>query len=210
MGSVRSGDEWEILRSELEAAGVAGATELGRFVSNVQFFGASAFDEKAAMPEFIDALPRLSDARLVSAVAGHLRRPWARPLAFDSLLEAFRRWAPVDDMAGWHLGDALGSAATLARVDELLGVCRDRRCGIARQMPVAALGRFKRSEAVAPALLDLISDDQVGLHAMSALRRVVGAAAALPPIEQVERSNRGTSLGEQAAREIKKLRKALA
>ncbi len=64
--------------------------ELGRFVNNVEFFGASNFDEMAAMPVLLNALPRLADARLVSAVAGHLLRPWARPHAFDVLLAAFR------------------------------------------------------------------------------------------------------------------------
>lgn len=203
-------DEWETLRADLERARVAGVAELGRFVSNVEFFGASEFDEKAAMPVLLDALPRLSDARLVTAVAGHLRRPWARPHAFDALLDAFRRWAPVDSTTGWHLGDALGSAATERRVDDLLEVCQDTEFGTARQMPVAALGRFKRVPSVGPALLELIHDSDVGPHAMSALRRVLGAAGALPYIEQVEQANRGRPLGEQAERELKKLRKALA
>lgn len=203
-------DEWETLRADLESAGVTGVAELGRFVNNVEFFGASEFDEKAAMPVLLDALPRLSDPRLVSAVAGHLRRPWARPNAFDVLLDAFRRWAPVDSTTGWHLGDALGSAATEGRVHDLLEVCLDTEFGTARQMPVAALGRFKRVQSVGPALLELIHDSDVGLHAMSALRRVLGAAGALPYIEQLEQANRGKPLGKQAERELKKLRKALA
>ncbi len=45
---------------------------------------------------------------------------------------------------------------------------------------------------------------------MSALRRVLGAAGALPYIEQVQQANRGNPLGQQAERELKKLRKALA
>jgi len=201
-------DEWEVLRAELTQAGVAGAEQLGRFVSNVEFFGASAFDEKAAMPVLIEALPRLSDARLVSAVAGHLRRPWARPHAFDALLDAFGRWAAVDPAAAWHLGDALGSAATIDRVDDLLRVCQTPEYGNARQMAVSALSRFKKSGDVAPVLLELIHDPKVGLHAMGALRRVIGAAEALPHVEEVERAHRGTPLGDQAAREAKKLRKA--
>ena len=202
-------DEWETLRSDLERAGVTGVADLGRFVSNVEFFGASEFDEKAAMPVLLEALPWLSDTRVVSAVAGHLRRPWARPHAFDALLDAFRRWAPVDSTTGWHLGDALGSAATERRVDDLLEICHDTAFGTARQMPVAALGRFKRVPSVGPALVELIHDSDVGLHAMSALRRALGAAGALPYIEQLEHSNRGNALGEQAERELMKIRKAL-
>lgn len=202
-------DEWEALSHELDRAGVVGADELGRFVSNVEFFGASAFDERAAMPVLLAALPRLTDPRLVSAVAGHLRRPWARPQAFDPLLAAFRNWAPSDATTAWHLGDALGSAATMDRLPDLVGLSVNRAYGTARQMPVLALARFKKSPDVRPVLLELIHDGDVGLHAMSALRRVVGAADALPYIEEVERMHAGSQLGSQAAREARKLRKAL-
>jgi len=202
-------DEWAALRAELVGAGVSGADELGRFVSNVEFFGASAFDEKAAMPVLVDALPRLTDPSLVDAVAGHLRRPWARPYAFDSLLEAFRVWGYVNSATAWHLGDALGSAAVISRVDDLLAVCIDARYGKARQMAVYALGRFKKSPGVTPALLELIYDNDVGLQAMSALRRVLGPADALVHIEALERAQRGTALGVQAARAAKNIHKAL-
>ncbi|WP_369046423.1 hypothetical protein [Sinomonas sp. P10A9] len=201
--------EWEALRRDLERAGVSGADELGRFVSNVEFFGDSAFDERAAMPVLLTALPRLTEPRLVSAVAGHLRRPWARPQAFDPLLAAFRHWAQKDATTAWHLGDALGSAATMDRLPSLVDLCLNRAYGTARQMPVAALGRFKKSSDVRPALLELIHDGDVGLHAMSALRRVVGAADALPYIEEVKHTDAGSRLGDQAAREIRKIRKWL-
>lgn len=200
-------DEWEALRVELQHVGVAGSDDLGRFVSNVEFFGASAFDERAAMPVLLAALPRLTDPRLVSAVASHLRRPWARPQAFDPLLAAFLKWASADATTGWHLGDALGSAATIDRVRDLIDVCNNEAFGIARQMPVAALGRFKKAPGVLAALLELIHDDDVGLHAMSALRRVLGSTDALPYIEEIEQSHQGTQLGAQATREIRKIRK---
>lgn len=76
-------------------------------------------------------------------------------------------------------------------------------------MPVAALARFKRSPEVRPVLLELIHDIDVGLHAMSALRRVVGAEQALPHVEEVGRTYAGSQLGDQASREVRKLRKAL-
>jgi hypothetical protein len=202
-------EEWESLRNDLADAGVAGDEDLGRFVSNVEFFQASTFDEKAAMPILIKALPSLSDPALVSAVAGHLRRPWARPAAFNVLLDAFRRWAARNPTVGWQLGDALGNAAVIDCLDDLLGVCENARYGTTRQMPVAALARFKRSPLVAPALLRLIYDPDVGLHAMSALRRVLGPAEALPHIEAVEHERSGTRLGEQAARQAKKIRKSV-
>ena len=205
-----STEEWDRLRQDLDHAGVTGSAELGRFVSNTDYFTASTFDERAAMPVLITALPRLSDPKLVAAVAGHLRRPWSRPSAFGALYEAFRRWAPNDFHAGWALGDALGTAATIAHVKQLLPLSQDRSFGQARQMIVHALGRFAKAPEVAPLLLDLIKDPDVALHAMQALRRVLGPQVALPHIEQVEAEQQGTELGRVAAREARKLRKALA
>jgi len=77
------------------------------------------------------------------------------------------------------------------------------------QMPVVALARYKRSADVRPVLLDLIHDSDVGLHAMAALRRVLGAEHALPYIEEVQQINSGSQLEDQATREIRKRRKAL-
>lgn len=202
-------DEWDRLRQELERAGVEGPREIGRFVSNVEFFGASQFDEKAAMPILLAALPQLTDSRLVSAVAGHLRRPWARPVAFPVLLEAFRRWAPMDETTGWAIGDALGTSASLHTASELVAVCLMTEYGMARQMAVSALGRFKKCPEVEPALLILITDPAVSLHAMSALRRVLGPGDALPFLDQVASTHAGSALGDQAVREARKIRKVL-
>lgn len=202
-------DEWAQLRARLAGAGVDGVQDLGRFVSSPEFFGSSAFDEKAAMPVLMEQLPNLTDAKLVSAVAGHLRRPWARPAAFDALRDAFESWAQRDPGTGWHLGDALGTTATAAHLETVLRLSRDTQYGMARQMVVYALGRFKHAPEVPQALVDLIEDPGVSLHAMQALRRVLGAREALPHLERVEREQRGKTVGEQAAREAKKARKSL-
>ena len=203
-------DEWERLRARLADAGVSGVEDLGRFVSNPEFFGQSRFDERAAMPILVEALPELTDAKLVGAVAGHLRRPWARPHAFSVLMAVFEKWASRDRVTGWHVGDAAGTTATAAHTETLLRVCQDSRYGQARQMLVHALGRFKAAPGVKEALLGLIEDPDVALHAMQALRRVVGPSEALPHLERVEREHQGTQVGEQAMREARKARKALA
>lgn len=146
-------------RARLAAAGVEGVEDLGRFVSKPEFFGESRFDERAAMPILIEALPNLMDPKLIGAVAGHLRRPWARPHAFDALLAAFEGMAPGDDSAtGWHLGDAIGATATAKQVESLLRIGRDRKYGTARQMVVHALSRFKKAPEVQETLLGLIED----------------------------------------------------
>jgi hypothetical protein len=89
--------QWEQLQARLSAAGVEGVEDLGRFVSKPEAFGESRFDERAALPVLIEALPTLTDPKLVGAVAGHLCRPWARPAAFDALLAAFEMWALRND-----------------------------------------------------------------------------------------------------------------
>ncbi|MFC0221054.1 hypothetical protein [Nocardioides zeicaulis] len=203
-------DEWGQLRARLAEAGVDGVEDLGRFTSKPEFFGGSRFDERGAMPVLIEALPTLSDLTLIGAVAGHLRRPWARPKAFDALLATFEAVAPHDaSSAGWHLGDAVGTAAAANHVETLLRICQDKRYGVARQMVVHSLRRFKRAPFVPDTLLALIEDPDVALHAMGSLRSVLGAREALPHLERVERERAGTAVGDQATREAKKARKAI-
>jgi hypothetical protein len=201
--------EWDLLRQQLSAAGVAGAKDLGRFVGNPEFFGESQFDELAAMPVLVASLPSLTDPTLVTAVAGHLTRPWARPAAFPALLAAFEEWGQRDPgVTGWHLGDALGTTATAAQVESLVRISKDPKYGMARQMVVHALGRFKKAPEVLGTLLGLLEDPDVALHAMQALRRVLGPREALPHLERVEREHQGTAVGNHASREAAKVRKA--
>jgi hypothetical protein len=203
-------EEWEQLRATLRARGVAGAEDLGTFVSNTKHFAPSAFDEHTAMPVLLEALPALSDRRLVGAVAGHLRRPWARPAAFKALHSAFLRWAPIDQLTGWALGDALATSASANELEDLLAICTDEQFGTARQMVVDSLRRYKKAPNVATTLTSLVHDPDVGLHAMSALRAVIGNERATPLLERVSSDHAGTALGASADRELRKARKALA
>lgn len=84
--------------TELRTAQIRGADEFGRFVSNTQYFAPSSFDERAAMPVLLSLLPSLQDGRNVAAVAGHLRRAWARPAAYEPVRDAFRLWAPLEPL----------------------------------------------------------------------------------------------------------------
>ena len=68
-------DECDRLRAVLASEGIAGAEDLGRFVSNVEHFRPSAFDERAAMPILLREVPGLTDRKFLAAVAGHLARP---------------------------------------------------------------------------------------------------------------------------------------
>ena len=154
-------------------------------------------------------LPTLNDGKLVGAVAGHLRRPWARGRAFPVLVSAFERWAALDAIAAWQLGDALGSAATADDLSQLIALARMSRLGIPRQMIVLALGRFKKSSEAQAAARDLAEDDDVALHALSAYRKIAGPAAALERASEVVRDHPGTRAAEQAQRQAKKIAKLL-
>lgn len=195
------------VRHELELAGVAGAYDFGRFVSNATYFAPSVFDEKEAMSTLIAVLPSLTDPHVVTAVAGHLRRPWARPSAFPVLLDAFVQWAEVDATTGWALGGALGTSADASRVGELLDLSMNAAYGMARQMVVYALRRFKQDERVPVVLVSLLTDPDVALHAAGALRQVLGDVAALPLLRAAREHSTNPALHRTLTREIKKAEK---
>jgi hypothetical protein len=197
-------DEWQLARDALAGAGVNGVEDLGRFVNDVTYLQPSMFDERAAAPVLLELLPTLTDPTLVGAVAAHLRRPWARPGAFGALGDTFRRWAPLSAGAGWQLGDALANAARLDDLPVLLYLVSDTRYGAARQMIVDSPWRFWSSALVKPALVSLITDPDVALHAMSALRRSIGPASALPYLRQVAADHSGDQLGTTAAHQIRR------
>ena len=142
---------------------MAGSEDLGLFVNNTDYFRPSTFDERAAMPVLLDLLPTLTDRSLVMAVAGHLRRPWARPRAFPVLHAAFVSWAGRDQHVGWAIGDALVTCAQVAELPTLLDLAAERRYGWSRQMIVDALWRFKKDDRVSTLLLQLIDDPDVAL-----------------------------------------------
>jgi hypothetical protein len=192
----------------LNHAGVDGARDFGRFVSNTEHFAPCALDERAAMPVLLGLLPSLSEPGLVAAVAGHLRRPWARPAAFDVLLVAFRRFG-IDHQtgAGWHLADALVNAADATQLDRLLELAKDQRYGKSRQMLVDALWRFRSDSRVEPVLAGLCGDPTIALHAMSAYRRTVGNEAALPLLRELVTHDEPL-VRDQAARQVKKADRA--
>jgi hypothetical protein len=91
----------------------------------------------------------------------------------------------------------------------LLSLVSDVQYGSARQMIVDALWRFRKSSQVLPTLASLITDPAVALHAMSALRRSIGPAAALPYLRQVEASHHGDRLGKTAASQIRRAEASL-
>jgi hypothetical protein len=86
----------------------------------------------------------------------------------------------------------------------LLGLVSDTQYGAARQMIVESLWRFRQSPLVEPALVSLITDPAVALHAMLALRRSIGSAPALPYLRQVAADHHGDRLGKTATSQIRR------
>ena len=195
---------------ECDGDGVAGAHDFGTFVSDTTHFRPSVFDERAAMPTLLRLLPTLRDEAVVSAVAGHLRRRWARPTAFAALRDAFELWAESSPAAGWQLGDALATAADETRLADVLRVAEDRRYGKSRQMIVHSLWRYKTDEHVRHALTHLVDDPDVALHAASALRRAIGNEAALPVLRAARERHNDITVKRSLGREITKAERAIA
>ncbi|RJT75648.1 hypothetical protein D6T63_17675 [Arthrobacter cheniae] len=205
-------EERDALLIALAAHGVTGLADFGNFVNNITCFTPSTFDIRASWPVLLNWFPRLNQPRLVDAVARYLGHPSLRPQAFPVLEAGFRRWAVTDATStpGWTIGASLAATATVAQLPQLLDLATDKRFGRSRQEIVDSLWRYRKSGLVAPVLLELIHDHEVGLHAMSALRQTIGNAAAIPHLEQVEATANGTQLGKNADKAIKRARKSLA
>src|SRR5262249_2769768 len=159
------------------------------------------------MPVLVELLPTLTDPTLVSAVAAHLRRPWARPTAFGPLVGAFRLWAPLSADAGWQLADALATAARPDDLPVLLDLVSDTRYCIARQMIVDSHGDSGSRRWSNP---PLCRSSPTKLWRCTPCRHCAGRSArrrpcptsgksALPYLRQVAADQPGDRLGKTAA-----------
>jgi HEAT repeat protein len=116
----------------------------------------------------------------------------ARPAAGSLMVRQFRivSLEPVR----WAAGNAIGIVADSTVFPDVADLVREPSYGIARQMPVEALprigGRANRS-TVTEILIDLLSDDDVVLHAISAVRRI-RATDARPALEHLLNHERDT------------------
>ena len=84
----------------------------------------------------------------------------------------------------WAIGNALSTVATRDVADGLIGLLQDRRHGAAREMLCDALRRTKDPRAP-EVLIELVDDDDVGGHAILALR-LYGPRSSLPHLRRAE------------------------
>lgn len=89
------------------------------------------------------------------------------------------------DPVRWAAGNAIGIVADSTVFADVADLVREPSYGVARQMPVDALprlgGRANRSTVI-EILVDLLSDDDVVLHAISAIRRIRIGTTRRPPL----------------------------
>jgi HEAT repeat protein len=168
----------EELRAALRAAGIRD-DDFGFFARDIPEAGIRAprFDFEAAVPVLVEWLPRVETAlvkeRIVRSLTGEKA---ATPLALEPLVAEFRR--ADDDGLKWAIGNALATLADDSIAEELVELARDRRHGRSREMLMDALARTKDERAL-DALVELVDDDDVAGHAISALRRL-GPKSSLP------------------------------
>lgn len=164
----------------LEAAGVS-SEDFGHFgTGHPGVLARSSFDYASAMPVLLRALPMVTDPAVKEAIVRSLTHRLAKPFAARLMIEEFKLTS--DFGLGWVIGNALDTVSDESVQDDLIELARDRRYGQSRQMIVMRLGRFPRSGRMVEILTELARDDDVALHAMSALQRMIGADEAEPLI----------------------------
>lgn len=196
----------------LDAHGIAGVEDFGRFVSNTKYFPASNFDERAAAPVLLDLLPTLRDQRVVTAVGRHLQRPWLRSVdgAYDVVRAAYVDWAPMANETGWVLGDTLCKAADRSRGEDLVALAADDSHGMSRGCIIESLWRFKGNADVEPLLRQLLADPSVTRMAMSALQRTIGAQAMQNALEELLATAPDPVVAKAAAEQLRRVRRKIA
>lgn len=169
--------------SPTPAALINDLAELGVSISSVWDLVNRREPYDAAIPVLIewlrtvdDRVPEADRSRVREGLVRALTIRAARPAAAQVMLDQFRS---LDDPSGevrWAIGNALSVVADDSVFDDLASIVNDRRFGIARQMVVVGLGRSKDPRAV-PLLINLLDDDDVVLHAVSALGKLKAPAA---------------------------------
>lgn len=203
-------DEFALVRRALDDAGLP-SEDFGRFTSgrHPDVIRPSVFGFRAAVPVLLDVLPRLTRPVVKEAVVRSLSTAHARPVAASALLDEFRRTSDGQNPAlKWAIGNALSTVTTIQHVDALLELALDRSHGAGRQMVVDRLARFSKDDRIVQALMSLLADEDVALHAMAGLRRRLGPAAALEHIRPLT-SHPSERVRRAAAQQVRRAEKSL-
>ena len=151
--------------SELSAAGIA-TEEFGSFTRS----GSADFDHARAVAILLCWLPTITDGQVRESIARSVTgEPEAREQGAARILVGEFTRQSDSPTTRWAIGNALATLADESVADDLILLLRDRSFGKAREMLCEALKRT--GDARAPAvLIEVIDDDDVAGHAVSALR----------------------------------------
>jgi len=193
-----SPDSRDYLEKHLSVARpiLAELAELGYNVDTLDDLRHQGRPWKAALPVLLRWLPMIDEPSVKESIIRCLSVPWAGNKATPELIEEFRKYAPVlpkpsnpwvghqlreipDEekkaaaafSLGWTIGNALSIVDVKGFESQIIELCRNPRYGMARQMVVLGLGRLGSSAAEETAV-ELLNDEGVQLHAISALGRM--------------------------------------
>lgn len=136
-----------------------------------------------AIPILLKWLPQAGTYDVKEDIVRALSVRWAKPVAARALVEEFRRAPDYEDSFKWAIGNALEVVADDSVAQDIIDLATDERHGTSRQMLAMALGKLKAPRA-AEAAVQLLDDDQVCGHALTAVRKLK-ASQARPAVERL-------------------------
>ena len=182
---------------------------------------------KTALPALLRWLPKIDDPSVKDSIVRCLSVPWVGNKATAELIEEFKKYAPIlpkptnpwvgnqmreipeeEKKLGpyfslaWAIGNALSIVDVKGFERQIIELCRNAKYGAARQMMVLGLGRLHSSDAE-EAALDLLSDEQVQVHAIGALAKMKSKRA-LFELEKLLTDRRG-EIRKEARKAITKI-----
>jgi hypothetical protein len=185
---------------------------------------------KTALPILLSWLSNVDDLSVKEDIVRCLSVPWVGNKATAELIEEFRKYAPIDphhsedvsDLSSaqfisylktverrdpssslaWTIGNALSIVDVKGFERLIIELCRNRKYGMARQMLVLGLGRFRSSEAE-EAAVELLNDEDVKVHAIGALEKMKSKRA-LFELEKLMADNRAV-IRKEARKAITKI-----
>jgi len=126
-----------------------------------------------AIPVLMKHLPIPYHRRIREGIARALTVKEAKGVACRVLLEEFKKSDdPSPNGFKWALANALSVTADQSVLDELIELAADRSHDGARDGIVRALANFPGDERVVDVLIDVLSDETVAGHAVTALGKL--------------------------------------
>ena len=130
---------------------------------------------KSAVPILAEWVAKLEDPSEKEGMVRMLSVRAARGLVGNVLFAEFNK-ADSEKTVKWAIGNALAVVSTENDLPRLLAIAKAKQNGTSRQMVVLGLKRYNVPE-VRKLLVDLLNDDDVVAHAISALGNLRAAEA---------------------------------